>query len=207
MTVGTAKSPLILASGSPRRRLLLSLAGYEFNVIAPDIPEVRMSGESAEDFVVRMAEEKAAAVATAAPPGTCVLGFDTSVVLDEKIYGKPEDESQAAEMLLSLAGRTHTVYTGFCLMVAGSEERESGIDAARVTMRPISAAEAASYAASGEPLDKAGAYALQGEGKSFVSGVDGLRSTVIGLPLEYVVDLLTRRGLMPTQALGDADAL
>ena len=207
MTGAAAKPSLILASGSPRRRLLLSLAGYEFDTVAPDIAEVRRSGEPAEDFVVRMAEEKAAIVASDQPTGTYVLGFDTSVVLDDQVYGKPADEKEAAEMLLSLAGRAHTVYTGFCLTVAGTPDRESGIDAARVLMRAVSAEEAAEYAASGEPLDKAGAYALQGKGRGFVSEVEGLRSTVIGLPLEHVVDLLTRRGLMPTGQMDGSDAL
>lgn len=189
---------LVLASGSPRRRLLLSMAGYDFAVVAPDIAEVRNPGEPAEEFVVRMAEEKTAAVAAQLPPGTPVIGFDTSVVLEDRIYGKPEDQEEAAAMLLSLAGRTHTVYTGFCLMVAGTSESTAGIDATRVTMRAVSPPEAEAYAATGEPLDKAGAYALQGRGKGFVTEVDGLRSTVVGLPLEHVVHLLTRNGILPT---------
>ncbi|MCP3995431.1 MAG: Maf-like protein, partial [bacterium] len=115
------------------------------------------------------------------------------------IYGKPADETEAAEMLLSLAGRTHTVYTGYCLSVAASDDTEAGIDASLVTMRDVSTDEANRYAASGEPLDKAGAYALQGAGKAFVEKVNGLRSTVIGMPLEHVVDMLTRRDIMPTR--------
>ena len=175
------------------------MAGYEFEVQSPEIEEVQLEGEPPEEFVVRMAEEKAAAIAHAAPQGSCVLGFDTCVALGDRVYGKPGDEIEAAEMLLSLAGRTHTVYTGFCLFVAGTDDAEAGIDASRVTMRAVSTDEAARYAASGEPLDKAGAYALQGAGKGFVDKVEGLRSTVIGMPLEHVVDLLTRRGIMPTR--------
>ncbi len=192
---------LVLASGSPRRRLLLSMAGYEFDVLAPDIEEIRLPAEPPEDFVVRMAREKAAAVAAVSARERCILGFDTAVVLDGRVYGKPADEPDAAEMLLSLAGNTHTVYTGYHLIVVGGDDEESGIDASRVTMRDVTEAEAAAYAATGEPLDKAGAYALQGAGKGFVSNVEGLRSTVIGLPLEHVVDLLTRRGIMPTRAV------
>lgn len=199
MTEPSTDPDLILASGSPRRRLLLSMAGYEFDAQSPDIDEVQLAGEPPEEFVVRMAEEKAAAVARVAPPGSCILGFDTCVALGGRVYGKPADAAEAAEMLLSLAGRTHTVYTGFCLLVAGTDDAEVGIDAARVTMRAVSRDEAARYAASGEPLDKAGAYALQGAGKGFVDNVEGLRSTVIGMPLEHVVDLLTRRGIMPTR--------
>lgn len=191
---------LVLASGSPRRRLLLSMAGYEFQVVSPGIDESRHDGESPEDFVRRVAEEKAAAVAATQPKGTRVLGFDTSVVLDGRIYGKPTDEEEAAEMLLSLAGRTHTVYTGYALTIAGENTGDGGIDAARVRMREVSPDEAAAYAATGEPLDKAGAYALQGRGKGFVEDVEGLRSTVIGLPLDHIVDLLLRHGVLPTRA-------
>lgn len=195
-TIG--QNTLVLASGSPRRRLLLSMAGFDFAVASPDIEETLLPDEPAEEFVVRLAIEKAHAVAEIQPTGTFVLGFDTSVVLGERIYGKPADEAEAAEMLLSLAGQTHTVYTGYAFMKVG-ESIESGIDAARVTIRPISAEEAVAYAATGEPLDKAGAYALQGKGKGFVESVEGLRSTVIGMPLEHIVDLLVRNGIMPTR--------
>jgi len=196
---------LVLASGSPRRRLLLSIAGYDFAVVSPDIDEVLGPGEPAEEFVVRMAREKAAAVAGSQPDATHVIAFDTGVVLDGRILGKPRDESEAVEMLLSLAGRSHVVLTGYCLAQAGSDDEEWGVDAAKVTLRAVARTEAEAYAASGEPLDKAGAYALQGKGGGFVTKVEGLRSTVIGLPLEHVVDLLTRRGIMPTR--GEPDAL
>lgn len=190
---------LVLGSGSPRRRLLLSMAGFEFDVIAPNIDETQRDGEAPEEFVKRVAGEKAAAVAETQTAGTRVLGFDTSVVLDGQVFGKPVDEADAADMLLTLAGRTHTVYTGYALVIAGVPAEDSGIDAARVTMRQVSATEAADYAESGEPLDKAGAYALQGSGKKFVDHVEGLRSTVIGLPLDHIVELLLRHGIVPTR--------
>ncbi len=174
------------------------MAGFEFDVVSPDIEELLLPDEPAEEFVVRMAIEKAHAVAESQQHGVFVLGFDTTVVLGTRIYGKPTDEADAADMLLSLAGQTHTVYTGYAFIKVG-EAIESGIDAARVTMRPVSADEAAVYAATGEPLDKAGAYALQGKGKGFVESVEGLRSTVIGMPLEHIVDLLIRNGIMPTR--------
>jgi len=174
------------------------MAGFEFAVISPDIAEIRLTNEPPEDFVVRMALEKAMTVASTQDEGTCVLGFDTSVVLGDRVYGKPVDEAGAAEMLLSLAGQTHTVYTGYAFVRTG-QSTESGIDAARVTMRSIASDEAVAYAATGEPLDKAGAYALQGKGKGFVEDVEGLRSTVIGLPLEHIVDLLIRNGIVPTR--------
>ena len=189
----------VLASSSPRRRLLLSLAGFEFEVATPAVDETRLDDEPPRDYVCRIALAKAKAVAAGQPSGTVVLGCDTTVVLDEAVLGKPVDESHAAEMLLALAGNTHVVYTGFALVVAGGNGEEVGIEAARVTMRPVSPAEATAYAATGEPLDKAGAYALQGRGGGFVESVDGLRSTVIGLPLERIVDLLIRNGVVPTR--------
>lgn len=194
-----ARHKLVLGSGSPRRRLLLSMAGFEFDVVAPDIDEARRDGEAPEEYVTRIAAEKANAVAAGQSPGTRVLGLDTSVVLDGQFYGKPVDEGDAAEMLLSLAGRTHTVYTGYALVIAGKPGQDGGIDAARVSMRDVSDTEATEYAATGEPLDKAGAYALQGSGQAFVDHVEGLRSTVIGLPLDHIVELLLRHGIVPTR--------
>lgn len=200
--VGTDEPPasFVLASSSPRRRLLLSLAGFEFDVAEPAVDETRFDNEAPEDYVCRIALAKATTVAAAQPTGTLVLGFDTTVVLDGAVLGKPNDESHAVEMLLSLAGNTHVVYTGFALVVAGDDKEEIGIEAARVTMRPVSPDEAAAYVATGEPLDKAGAYGLQGRGGGFVETLDGLRSTVIGLPLERIVDLLIRNGILPTRA-------
>jgi len=148
---------------------------------------------------MRMAAEKAEAVVAGQAEGTVVLALDTTVVLDGTVLGKPGDKADATSMLLSLSGRTHTVLTAYCLAISGTDISESGIDAARVRLRPVSPGEAEAYAATGEPLDKAGAYALQGRGGEFVTGVEGLRSTVIGLPLEQVVDLLTRHGIMPTR--------
>jgi septum formation protein len=181
------------------------MAGYEFQIVSPDIDEERRPAEPPEDYVVRVATEKSRAVVATQAPQTRVLGFDTTVVLDGEVLGKPCDEQEAVSMLLSLAGRTHTVYTGYCLTVADTGLHESGIAASRVTLRPVSQAEAEEYAATGEPLDKAGAYALQGRGGGFVTHVEGLRSTVIGLPLEHIVDVLTRFGVMPTG--GEPDAL
>lgn len=176
---------------------MLSMAGYRFEVATPNVDESAHDGEAAEDYVIRIAAAKAQVVAAAHQQGTVVLGCDTSVVLDGQILGKPIDEADAARMLLSLAGQTHTVYTGYALAGAGEEWAETGVDAARVTMHAVTAEEAAAYAASGEPLDKAGAYALQGEGKGFVENVEGLRSTVIGLPLEPIIDVLFRHGIQP----------
>lgn len=195
--MSSAKPAFVLASSSPRRRLLLSMAGYQFDVDSPDVDESLLSEEAPEDYVTRIAAAKAQAVAERHAPGTVVLGCDTSVVLDGRILGKPVDEADATAMLVALAGNTHTVYTGYALVHTSQDRPETGIDAARVTMRAVTEKEAQAYAATGEPLDKAGAYALQGAGKGFIDHVDGLRSTVIGLPLEPIIDLLFRYGVLP----------
>jgi septum formation protein len=185
---------LVLASGSPRRRLLLSMAGFEFETTVPHVDETPHPGENSEQMVVRLAEEKAAAVRAFAGAGSWVLACDTTVVRDGEIVGKPGSPDEAVEILLSLADRTHEVVSGYT--IAGPEDRcEVGAAWSVVTMRAISRAEAAAYAAGGEPLDKAGAYGLQGEGGRFVAGVEGSRSNVVGLPLEVVVPLLVARGI------------
>lgn len=186
---------LILASGSPRRRSLLTMAGFAFEVDPPAIAELRLAGEPPEQMAVRLAAEKAVFVARRYGSDVAVLGCDTIVVLDDVVLGKPESEEHAAEMLLGIAGRTHVVISGFALRAPHSGDVETGAAFSEVLMRQVSAAEAAAYAASGEPLDKAGGYALQGEGSRFVARVDGSRSNVIGLPLESVVPLLRRHGI------------
>ncbi len=186
---------LVLASGSPRRRLLLAAAGFEFAVVPPHVPELIRDGEPAVDMVRRLARAKAEAVAAGFTSEACVLGCDTTVILDGDILGKPASEREAVAMLLRLSAQAHDVITGFALVDLRSDEVEIGDATSRVTMRPITPGEATAYAASGEPLDKAGAYALQGDGSRFVASVSGSRSNVIGLPLESVVPLLLQRGL------------
>ena len=185
---------LILASSSPRRQLLLRAAGYDFEVELPDVDEQVIEGEEPDRMVVRLAREKALACATSAE--TVVLGADTTVVLDGRILGKPAGEAEAAEMLLSIGGRTHIVITGWALAQA-ARIVEDGFETTLVAMRAVDPVEAAAYAASGEPLDKAGAYALQGDGARFVSSIGGSRSNVVGLPLKPVVGALRRAGIEP----------
>ena len=185
---------LVLASGSPRRRMLLATAGFDFEVDAPSLDESVRPGESAAEMVLRLATEKVLAVAGRYDGVAGILGCDTTVVLGSAILGKPASEADAVAMLLGIAGRTHSVVTGFALRPPHASEVEAGTAVSHVTMRHISKAEAAAYAASGEPLDKAGAYALQGDGSRFVVRVDGSRSNVIGLPLEAIVPLLRRHG-------------
>jgi septum formation protein len=194
-------APLILASGSPRRKDLLREAGFRFRVIAPEIDETAVAGESPETRAQRLAMQKAEAVARRAPPGSCILAADTAVLIDHETLGKPRDVEDAASMLLRLAGRTHVVITAFALARSGEEPMQAvcGIEASRVRMRAISRPEALEYARTEEPMDKAGAYALQGIGARFVEEVEGSRSNVIGLPLERVVPLLEHYGIRPRE--------
>ena len=145
-------------------------------------------------MVVRLAGEKALAVM--ARPGVVVIAADTTVVLDGRILGKPSSVEEASTMLRSIGGRTHLVLTGWALASDGIVI-EDAFDSSLVAVRPVGKDEADAYAASGEPLDKAGAYALQGDGARFVSSVAGSRSNVIGLPLKPVVAALRRAGVIP----------
>jgi septum formation protein len=192
-----AAHTLILASSSPRRRMLLEQAGYRFRVCAPDVQERIEPGEKPEDAAQRLALEKGRAVAAGCPAESCVLAADTIVVLDGEMLGKPRDESDALRMLLSLSGRTHQVVTGYALLAGGGRELLVGVASSLVHMRAIDEDEARAYAASGESLDKAGGYALQGEAGRFVAAVDGARDNVIGLPLGELAPLLAARGVTP----------
>ena len=184
---------LVLASSSPRRALLLGSAGFTFNQVSPEVEETPLDDESPEDRVVRLARAKALAIED---PDVVSLGADTTVVLDGVALGKPQDEDEAIEMIQSLGGRTHVVISGWALARDGAIV-EDGLEATLVTMREIASDEAAAYVDSGEPMGKAGAYAIQGDGKQFVTGIAGPRSNVIGLPLRAVVAALERAGVIP----------
>ncbi len=188
---------LVLASSSPRRRDLLRSEGFEFLVAEPNVDESALEGEPPERTAARLALTKARTVAERVHPASCVLAADTIVVVDDDVLGKPRDAEEAIQMLLRLADRTHRVITGYVAMLDGSPA-ESGVEVSRVRMRALSGAEARAYAATGEPLDKAGAYAVQGVGGRFVAHIDGSRSNVVGLPLEAVVPALRRLGVDPT---------
>jgi septum formation protein len=196
--VTDVRRPLVLASASPRRHRLLQEAGFEFVVRPPEVDERSLSGDTPEELAKRLALLKARTVLEHSEPDCCILGADTVVVLGEQILGKPEDEREAARMLLALAGRVHRVLTGFALLVAGSDLREVGVVESLVRMGPVGAEEARAYAASGEPLDKAGGYAVQGVGGRFVEAIEGSRSNVIGLPIEDLVPRLAAFGVLPT---------
>lgn len=185
--------PIILASASPRRQELLSQIGVDFTVRAQDIDESIHAGESAHDYVVRMAVEKAnsALAELDADPdqeATIVLAADTSVVCDGEVLGKPADEADALSMLLRLSGREHRVLSA--VSVASREQQRTILSESRVRFRDIDREEATQYYRSGEPEGKAGAYAIQGFGAVFVEQLLGSYSGVMGLPLYETAQLL-----------------
>jgi septum formation protein len=172
----------VLASKSPRRREILANAGLDFEVRAADVEEIPEVGEAPVDYVRRLARAKARAVP--ASEGELVLGADTIVVVDGTILEKPADDVDARRMLAMLGGRAHEVITGICLVGDGRE----AVDHAVTTVRfaPWSAEEIAFYVATGEPMDKAGAYGIQGVASRWIEGVDGCYLNVVGLPLSLV---------------------
>jgi septum formation protein len=182
--------PLILASASPRRRELLTRAGLQFEVRASAIDETPMMGESPEEFARRAARDKALYVAASAPKGVLVLGADTIVVADHEILGKPLDATDAARMLRMLAGITHRVITGVCLVRAPAQVEAIRDETTLVTFRRLDEVEIAEYIASREPFDKAGAYGIQGLASKFVTRVEGCYFNVVGLPVALVYELL-----------------
>jgi septum formation protein len=188
-------NPLFLASGSPRRRELLTQIGVAFSVIGAEIDETPLPDESPAAYVERLARGKAQAgrARLNANAQACVLGADTAVVLDGKILGKPLDEADALAMLMSLSGQEHEVLTAIALL--DGERCESRVVRSLVRFRPINAAEANAYWASGEPRDKAGGYGIQGLGAVFVSSLNGSYSAVVGLPLCETAELLGHFGI------------
>ena len=195
-------NPLYLASGSPRRRELLTQIGVPFTAISADIDETPLNHESPSAYVERLARGKAEAGRRVVVSDTpfCVLGADTAVVRDGKILGKPVDEADACAMLMMLAGQEHEVLTA--IAVLDGERCESRVVRSLVRFRPIDRAEAAAYWASGEPRDKAGGYGIQGLGAVFVAGLDGSYSAVVGLPLCETAQLLGRFDIPCWQTLG-----
>jgi septum formation protein len=181
---------LVLASSSPRRRELLERAGFEFEVRPSAAEELRRSGESAEDFVRRAAREKSLDVAASLPPGSLVLGADTVVVIDGLILGKPTDRDDATRMLRTLSGSSHCVVTGVCLVRAPGEIEALTHETTMVRFRELEEGEIRDYVGSGEPLDKAGAYGIQGLASRFVTRIEGCFFNVVGLPVPMVYDLL-----------------
>jgi len=181
---------LILASASPRRRDLLRDAGIEFEVRPGQIVEEIQPGELPEEFARRAAREKATLVAAVSPHGGLVLGADTVVVVDGQTLGKPCDREDATRMLRLLSGRSHQVHTGICLVRAPHEIVALKHETTLVTFRELDEDEIRQYVESGEPWDKAGAYAIQGLASKFVTRISGCYSNVVGLPVALVYEVL-----------------
>ncbi|AAN66561.1 MULTISPECIES: Maf family protein [Pseudomonas] len=192
-------TPLYLASGSPRRRELLTQIGVPFIVISAPVDESPLPSESAPAYVERLARAKAAAGLVSVDGPAVVLGADTAVVLDGRILGKPENREDALAMLADLSGREHQVLTAVAL--DDGQRVHSFCVTSTVRFRAISTDEAQRYWASGEPSDKAGGYAIQGLGAVFVSGLSGSYSAVVGLPLCETADLLGQFGIACWQSL------
>ncbi len=181
---------LVLASGSPRRSEILASVGWEFSRHVADIDESEREGENPEDYVVRLAREKAEAVASLFP-NDIVLGADTTVVIDAQILAKPFDVADARRMLAMLAGNWHEVLTGVAVVRDG--KTTSDIQTTRVKFAPMSAAEVNFLAEMGDPLDKAGAYAVQAQAALFIEGIEGDYWNVVGLPVSLVYDLIMKK--------------
>jgi MAF protein len=188
---------IVLASNSPRRRQLLHLIGWDFQVIPAEVDESIQAGENARDYVSRLAREKALAVAQLAPPGSIVVAADTTVVFAEQILGKPETPAEATAMLRALCGQCHQVYTGVTILSGVDHSTFSAINATDVSMRNYSEAEIQAYVETGDSLDKAGAYAIQHRGFDPVERLAGCYTNVVGLPLCTVNWLLRQAGVEP----------
>ena len=189
--------PLILASQSPRRRELLQKAGIEFEVQPSHIEEVPAPGEKPEDYARRVARDKALKVAESVGPGSLVLGADTIVSIDGKILEKPGGPAGAVRMLQMLAGRTHSVITGICIVRAPERIEAWTSETTFVTFRALDKEEIQSYVASGEPFDKAGGYAIQGLASKFVTRIEGCYFNVVGLPVPRVYEIM--KSLLPSK--------
>ncbi len=183
--------PLILASQSPRRAELLGRLGLEFEVRPADIDEAYVDHEMPADHAERLAREKALVVSRDWP-GALVIGSDTIVVLDRDVLGKPRDEAEAVRMLERLSGREHEVFTA--VAVVHGERAESALERVRVRFRRLGRRECEEYVATGEPLDKAGAYGIQGFGSALVEAIEGDYFAVMGLPVVRTLDLIGRHG-------------
>jgi septum formation protein len=183
---------VILASQSPRRRELLSLVGIAHEVRPADIDERYLAGEHPREHAERLAREKAATIARDEPDAV-VIGSDTIVVVDGDVLGKPADEAEAARMLTRLSGRSHVVVTA--VAVAWRGETHSAVEEVDVEFHPLTTADIEAYIATREPMDKAGAYGIQGYGATIVSRVDGDYFAVMGLPLQRLVRVLRSLGL------------
>jgi septum formation protein len=195
----------ILASSSPRRRELLGSIGLDFEVLPSHVPEVHREGEAPEEYVARLSREKAAAVARE-HPARWVIAADTTVFLDDQLLEKPEGPADAVRMLSTIAGRTHVVYTGVTLEHADGAYRDTRVAESEVRMLPLAPADIEWYVSTGEPLDKAGAYAVQGVGAMFIDSIHGNYTNVVGLPLATLFQMMRKAGIDPLSQRKGSDA-
>ena len=189
-------APLVLGSGSPRRRELLAGVGIPFTVQVSDVDETPGPDEAPNVYVTRMARDKATAVAALLDAGTFVLGADTTVVVDGDVLGKPASDAEGRAMILRLAARAHEVTTAVCLAGGGSEVLETIAVTTRVRFRAVDPDEADRYVATGEGRDKAGGYGVQGLAAGFVEAIEGSYANVVGLPVVETLALLQRHGVL-----------
>lgn len=187
---------IILASSSPRRKALLENAGVEFEVVRPSADESVSGDETPEEFALRLAAEKALSVARISGNGSVVVGADTIVVVDREILGKPSDKEEASDMLRKISGREHEVYTAFSIVRPEQEVLHSEIVRTSVSIKPLAAHEIQGYIKTGEPMDKAGAYGIQGIGAFMVKGIEGSYTNVVGLPVVELLRALRKLGIV-----------
>jgi septum formation protein len=193
----TLSADIVLASASPRRRELLERIGIRFTVAPSHIPEEELAGESPEQHVQRLSRDKALEVAGRRDlAGRWFIGSDTIVLRDETILGKPSDIEEATSMLRSLSGREHQVLSGFAVHDRQTNSTLTDVVSTRVRFKELTDTEIAGYIATGEPMDKAGAYAIQGIGVFMVLSIEGSYTNVVGLPLCEVVEVLERLGAL-----------
>jgi septum formation protein len=184
----------ILASSSPRRRELLTSIGLDFEVIPSNVPEEHQLGEAPEEYVARLSRDKASAIA-AKHPDRWVIAADTTVLQGDELLEKPVNAADAERMLSAIAGRTHVVYTGVTIEHLNGRYRETRVAESEVRMLALSPADIEWYVKTGEPLDKAGAYAVQGIGAMFIDSIHGSYTNVVGLPLALLFQMLRHAGV------------
>ncbi len=189
---------LVLASGSPRRREILTRLGLDFRISQADLDETHQLGEHPELYVARLAESKARAVASTLEGPLAVLGADTTVVVDHELLGKPSDLADSERMLRLLRGREHAVHTAVALLLWPEAEARVITVTTRVRFRDFSDATLLRYAASGEGMDKAGSYGIQDLGQALVSEIHGSYTNVVGLPAAETIELLESTGVLAT---------
>jgi len=181
---------VVLASASPRRRLLLQMLGIPHEVASADVDEKAIPYRTAREYVVKAAYAKAGAVAERYPVGTIVIGADTEVVLDDHILGKPEDAAHAREMLAGLSGRAHRVLTGVAIQESGKAALLDAVES-KVHFRELAVGEISTYVETAEPMDKAGGYGIQGHGGGLIERIEGDYFNIVGLPIAKLVEMLS----------------